>query len=728
MADLTLDTCVPKKTRPTSNKVSPAYVNKRKTENKLLVILESCSNKKADSSTQQLLLPLMEEVKGIKKKIEIPPGTSPSNSQCEVCGSVAHELADYPKKHPNIRRPRIANKQSTEPTEKYSKESGPKVVFRDDSSGDTKGYGLVNCNGITFTRVAYVNGLKHNLISISQLCDANFKVLFTKTQGTILTKMMKLSSFLLEEEMSMSLICHLSIKKAMPISLPRPLQVKIENLNEVRVKELRSDNGTEFRNYKLEEFYDEKGISQNFSSHCTPEQNGVPERRNKTLIEAAKTISIIVKRHRKTAYNVFRGRSPDISYFHVFGCPVHIHNHRDHLGKFNEKADDGFFLGYSLVAKAFNYFPYKPIYEIITLTDSLIPQDIVSLEDPPWFTETDDHPALNELDQPESVDILEYHIKLVNIIGEPLTSIRTRSRVRDSEATSAHECLYVNFLSEMEPKKLIKDLEEERYQVNLKESYLAVVKRIFRYLKGTLNLGLWYPKGSGFDLKVYSDSNYAGCNLDRKSTSGAKAEYVAAAGCLPLPFLTIQYYTLGQNILTSGITSSKTNILKWDIKLHCVPIDLQLADIFTKPLVDPSFTRVVVELDKTAKTITFSLSSFEKPMTFTQDEFISAIGLPICRNVIPLPLKETVRTGMATLGLIDKDKPSLSSTVLVNSFTVLTVLINGYLGYLIVFELILFRGFYLCYHVPRGCPVYSLRYLITSPGTSVNVQSESKAI
>nr|GEV03449.1 retrovirus-related Pol polyprotein from transposon TNT 1-94 [Tanacetum cinerariifolium] len=51
--------------------------------------------------------------------------------------------------------------------------------------GDTEGYGSVNCNGITFTRVAYVYGLKHNLISISQLCDANFKVLFTKTQGTI---------------------------------------------------------------------------------------------------------------------------------------------------------------------------------------------------------------------------------------------------------------------------------------------------------------------------------------------------------------------------------------------------------------------------------------------------------------------------------------------------------------------------------------------------------------
>ncbi|GKE57185.1 hypothetical protein Tco_1496370 [Tanacetum coccineum] len=68
---------------------------------------------------------------------------------------------------------------------RYSKESGPKVVFGDNSLGDTEGYGSINCNGITFTKVAYINGLKHNLISISQLYDANFKVLFAKTQGTI---------------------------------------------------------------------------------------------------------------------------------------------------------------------------------------------------------------------------------------------------------------------------------------------------------------------------------------------------------------------------------------------------------------------------------------------------------------------------------------------------------------------------------------------------------------
>ncbi|GJY51219.1 hypothetical protein Tco_0442066 [Tanacetum coccineum] len=60
-----------------------------------------------------------------------------------------------------------------------------------------------------------------------------------------------------------------------------------------------------------------------------------------------------------------------------------------------------------------------------------------------------------------------------------------------------------------------------KYQANPKESHLIAIKRIFRYLKVTSSLGLWYPKCSGFDLKEYSDSDYAGCNMDRKSTSDA---------------------------------------------------------------------------------------------------------------------------------------------------------------------------------------------------------------
>nr|GEV47063.1 hypothetical protein [Tanacetum cinerariifolium] len=60
-----------------------------------------------------------------------------------------------------------------------------------------------------------------------------------------------------------------------------------------------------------------------------------------------------------------------------------------------------------------------------------------------------------------------------------------------------------------------------RYQKNPNEHHVLAVKRIFRYLKGTINLGLWYPKDSDFDLTAYSDADHASCHLDRKSTSGS---------------------------------------------------------------------------------------------------------------------------------------------------------------------------------------------------------------
>ena len=59
-----------------------------------------------------------------------------------------------------------------------------------------------------------------------------------------------------------------------------------------------------------------------------------------------------------------------------------------------------------------------------------------------------------------------------------------------------------------------------RFQANPKESHLSAFKRIMRYLLGTINLGLWYPKNSSYNLIGYSDSDFAGCKTDRKSTSG----------------------------------------------------------------------------------------------------------------------------------------------------------------------------------------------------------------
>nr|GFC04053.1 uncharacterized mitochondrial protein AtMg00810-like [Tanacetum cinerariifolium]GFC04122.1 uncharacterized mitochondrial protein AtMg00810-like [Tanacetum cinerariifolium] len=59
-----------------------------------------------------------------------------------------------------------------------------------------------------------------------------------------------------------------------------------------------------------------------------------------------------------------------------------------------------------------------------------------------------------------------------------------------------------------------------RYQARPTEKHLKEVKRIFRYLKGTINMGLWYPKDSGFELATFSDADHAGCIVTRKSTSG----------------------------------------------------------------------------------------------------------------------------------------------------------------------------------------------------------------
>ncbi|KAJ9546418.1 hypothetical protein OSB04_018961 [Centaurea solstitialis] len=155
---------------------------------------------------------------------------------------------------------------------------------------------------------------------------------------------------------------------------------KMERLNNLTVRSIRSDHGTEFKNSTLETFFDQKGISQNFSSVRTPQQNGVAERRNRTLIEAARSMlsegnlatqfwveavntvcytqnrSLIVKRFRRTPYELFRNRKPSIEHLHIFGCVCYILNSKDNLGKFNSKSDDGIFLGYSSISKTYRVF------------------------------------------------------------------------------------------------------------------------------------------------------------------------------------------------------------------------------------------------------------------------------------------------------------------------------------------------------------------------------------
>nr|GEW52850.1 hypothetical protein [Tanacetum cinerariifolium] len=116
---------------------------------------------------------------------------------------------------------------------------------------------------------------------------------------------------------------------------------KIENLKDLNVKIIKSDNKGEFRNKEMDEFCSRKGIKREFSNARTPQQNGVAERRNRNLIEAARTMVLVIKPHNKTPYELFNERSPAIGFLTPFGCHVMILNTLDHLAKFDAKGDEG---------------------------------------------------------------------------------------------------------------------------------------------------------------------------------------------------------------------------------------------------------------------------------------------------------------------------------------------------------------------------------------------------
>ncbi|GKD71120.1 retrovirus-related pol polyprotein from transposon TNT 1-94, partial [Tanacetum coccineum] len=518
--------------------------------------LQVSRNQLSYSRSDQLYGSYYHDTKGHNRIISLEREINPRNSQhafkrCEVFGSLTHTTTDHydiewfkrgetlqAKKAEDLKSTRAeslnANRSKT-PTKrkpiwyldsgcsrhmtdvksylhKYVEQSGPKVVFGDDSTCTTEGYGSIKCNGIMFTKVAFVNGLKYNLISISQLCDAKYIVQFDEKRGTIfnsnkevvmiasrvrdvyvldMTSSAQESCFFAKASENINWLWHkrlahlnfktinklekqnlvvglpslvyskdkpcsscgkgkhhranfktkqtFSIKKCLhflhmdlfgPVT-PRSINhekytlviideysrytwvyflkkksqthesimsfiKRVENQNDIKVKQLKTNNGTEYKNSILVKFYNEKGISQNFSSSYTPEQNGFAERKNRTLIEAARTMlsgsvfskqywteavatacytqnrSTIVKRYLKTPYEIFHKRIPNISFLHVFGCLVYIHNRKDHLGKFDEKADDAYLLGYSLVSMAFRVFNTRrqQIKEHITFDES----------------------------------------------------------------------------------------------------------------------------------------------------------------------------------------------------------------------------------------------------------------------------------------------------------------------------------------------------------------------
>nr|GEU38488.1 retrovirus-related Pol polyprotein from transposon TNT 1-94 [Tanacetum cinerariifolium] len=172
----------------------------------------------------------------------------------------------------------------------------------------------------------------------------------------------------------------------------------VENQNDVKVKQIRIDNGTKFRNHELESFYDEKGISLNFSSPYTPEQNGVAERKNITLTEADRTM--------------------------LNGLNDQMITQPTDAPSGNNTEGFG-----SIIKPLVHDVTQSHISNQASISSHLAPQDRWSKYQ---------------------------YIELVNIIGNPSEGMLTRSMASKLTAASASKCLFAVFLSEIEPKKSAK--------------------------------------------------------------------------------------------------------------------------------------------------------------------------------------------------------------------------------------------------------------------------------
>nr|GEY12319.1 hypothetical protein [Tanacetum cinerariifolium] len=203
---------------------------------------------------------------------------------------------------------------------------------------------------------------------------------------------------------------------------------------------IRIDNGIEFKNQVLKEYFDTVGISHQMSSVRTPQQNGVVERRNRTLVEAARTMlifsraplflwaeaiatayftqnrSIIHRCFNKTPYELINGRKPDISFLHVFSALCYPKNDRKDIGKLGAKGDIGFFIGYSVDSCAYRVFNRRTKKIMETMNVSF---DVLSAM---AFEQRSSKPGLNS-----ELDLLFEAMYDDYIGGQPSATARTVS-------------------------------------------------------------------------------------------------------------------------------------------------------------------------------------------------------------------------------------------------------------------------------------------------------------
>nr|GEZ74056.1 integrase, catalytic region, zinc finger, CCHC-type, peptidase aspartic, catalytic [Tanacetum cinerariifolium] len=311
-----------------------------------------------------------------------------------------------------------------------------------------------------------------------------------------------------------------------------------------------------FVNQTLHDYYEEVGISHETSVARSPQQNGVVERQAMATACFTQNRSIIRLRHGKTPYELIYSKLPDLSFFHVFGALCYPKNDSENLGKLQPKADIGIFIGYAPSKKAFRIYNWRTrrIVETIHVDfDELI---AIASE------QRSSGPILNDMTPGTITEV----IPLVYAYSTSLPSSTTVDQDAPS-LSKTHTTIETQSLVipqdvgddnlDMEVAHMGNDL---LFGVPIPEArpiekHVHAVKRIFRYLRGTVHWGLWYPKDSSIALTAFADADHAGCQDTRRSTSKSvqflgerliswsskrqkcaaissiEAEYIALSGC-----------------------------------------------------------------------------------------------------------------------------------------------------------------------------------------------------
>ncbi|GJS38135.1 putative ribonuclease H-like domain-containing protein [Tanacetum coccineum] len=343
---------------------------------------------------------------------------------------------------------------------------------------------------------------------------------------------------------------------------------QIKNQLNQKVKTIRCDNGTKFKNRDIIELCGSKGIKREYSNARTPQQNGVAKRKNRTLIKAARTMLadsflpntlwakavstacyvlnrvLVTKPQNKTPYELITSKIPIISYIRPFGCHMTILNTIDHLGKFEGKSDEGFLVGYSLNSKAFRVYNLetKRVEENLHITFLENKPNVVG-KGPNWLFDLDYltdsinyQPMRSENQANKTAGPKEANHSAEILKKFDFTCVKTASTPIETQ------------------KPLTKDEEADDVDIYIYRSmtgslmYLNASRPDIMYLKGKPKLGLWYPRVSSFDLEAYLDSDYAGANLDRKSITG---------GCQFLSRRLISWQFKKQTIVATSTTEAE---------------------------------------------------------------------------------------------------------------------------------------------------------------------------